>query len=241
MIRYVFVLLVCLSLLATNAMADTVRVAVASNFLPTAKLLAQAFETDHAYTVELRAGSSGKLFTQIVQGAKIDIFLSADQMRPHRLRQQFNLSQGDLLDYARGTLLWWSKRPHKKITEAQLDLATVAIANPKLAPYGRAASQVLEQLEMSSQVDTKIVTAENITQVVRFVKSGAVDFALVAASQRQALDGFGYFTEIDTGDYLPIVQTAARLSSTQPAIEFWQFLQSDRVRDLVSTQGYRQP
>ncbi len=130
--------------------AETIRLAVASNFLKTAQQLTQAFESESQQKVQISSGSSGKLYLQISNGAPFDIFLSADQQKPQALIKSGLAVDHSLKTYAIGKLLLWlksSKEDCSRLTEftelAESNIHKIAMANPKLAPYGFASQQLL--------------------------------------------------------------------------------------------------
>jgi len=185
-------------LTARNQVADlnqkervALRVAVASNFAPTLKALAPAFEAASGHRLHISAASSAKLFAQIQNGAPFDVFLSADTELPQRLiasqrrnsplNSEFNSTPQA---YAYGRLALWC-RPAcpdtlDAITQRLNSAPGVAVANPRLAPYGRATQEVLTALKATPQ---RLITGENIGQAYRFIESGNVQIGFIAWSQ----------------------------------------------------------
>ncbi|MEE3209217.1 MAG: molybdate ABC transporter substrate-binding protein, partial [Pseudomonadota bacterium] len=161
--------------------ADTLRIAVASNFAHTLQTLLPEFEKETGHSVEISSASSGKLYAQILHGAPFDVFLSADTDKPQRLAQQFPTSESTRFTYAIGRLVFWCpvecEYPLSGITANNL---TIAIANPRLAPYGLAAQQTMDAFGLTS---AKVVTGENIGQAYRFIESGNAAAGFVARSQ----------------------------------------------------------
>ncbi len=179
MIRFALTFL-CL-LLPVLGHADTLRIAVASNFAHTLQTLLPEFENETGHKVEISSASSGKLYAQILHGAPFDIFLSADTNKPQRLAQQFPKSESTLFTYAIGRLVFWCpdecEYPLSGIATNSL---TIAMANPRLAPYGLAAQQAMDAFEL---IPAKVVTGENIGQAYRFIESGNAPAGFVAQSQ----------------------------------------------------------
>lgn len=190
-------------LIAPNAFADTLRVAVAANFAAPLKDLAFDFERKTGHRVQVISGSSGKLYAQIIQSAPFDLFLSADTLKPLALVEQGKANT--VFTYARGQLvIFVSKRVLPQASTpafmAWLNSAApkrIAIANPNVAPYGQAAATLLAQwMANAGDVDhlgyadsrryrasnTKVIHAENISQVAHYVKSGSVEVGFMAAS-----------------------------------------------------------
>ena len=183
MIRFALTFL-CL-LLPVLGHADTLRIAVASNFAHTLQTLLPEFENETGHSVEINSASSGKLYAQILHGAPFDVFLSADTDKPDRLALQFSRQLPDTKPtpfiYAIGRLVFWCpaecEYPLSGITANTL---TIAIANPRLAPYGLAAQQTMDAFGLTP---AKVVTGENIGQAYRFIESGNAAAGFVAQSQ----------------------------------------------------------
>ena len=134
---------------ATQPAAPTLRVAVATNFMPAMEGLQRQFEDAFDVEVELVSGATGALYTQIVQGAPYDVFLAADQDRPEKLEAEGFAVAGTRATYAIGRLALWRPGADEYTTPGATFLGTgkVAIANPRLAPYGQAASDVIASLK----------------------------------------------------------------------------------------------
>ena len=167
------------------AHAGQAHIAVAANFIAPMKALAAQFEQATGHTLTLSSGSTGKFYAQIKNGAPFDVFLAADDKTPARL-----LREGDAVQrqtYAIGRLVLWSNRPGfidgSDAVLRQNRFRRLAIANPKLAPYGAAAVEVLAQLKLTDRVQAKFVIGENIAQTYQFVASGNAELGFVALSQ----------------------------------------------------------
>ena len=245
----------------TNNCSDKVLVAVASNFLATLSELKNQFEgsvltdTGACYQVELVAGSSGKLYAQIIAGAPFDVFLSADEERP-RLLADSGLAY-EPFTYAYGKLvLWTNSRPkvlHESNSEAEqiqrlvheLQNQTtrkVAIANPRLAPYGRATIEVLTALGLSTELESKLVFGENVGQAHAMVVTGNADLGFTAASYLPNTPGDTVVTWSVPGNlHAPVVQQAVllkRADSNPGAAAFVDFLASNAARETIRGAGY---
>ncbi len=137
------------------AAAQSVTAAVASNFLKPFRHIAKAYESETGHTVRIVSGSTGKLYAQIVHGAPFDVFLAADTERPDLLEQKQHAVPGTRFTYARGRLALWSADAKRIIGDGkrvleQGDFKHLALANPKTAPYGGDAHQVLQYLKFDS-------------------------------------------------------------------------------------------
>jgi molybdate transport system substrate-binding protein len=178
-----------LAVLAGPATAAEVTVAVAANFVPPFREIAERFEQATGHRVEMVSGSSGKFYAQIRNGAPFDVFFSADQERPKLLEDEGHAVAGSRFTYAVGRLALWS--PDAQLVEGEKTLREggfkhLAIADPKLAPYGAAAVQVMEALGMWERLQPRIVTGESLGQTIGFVTSGNAELGFIALSQ--ALD-----------------------------------------------------
>jgi len=238
----------------SHAHADTVRLAVASNFIAPAKALAKSFQAKTSHQVKVSYGSSGKLFAQISQGAPFDIFLSADQEKPSKLVAGKLAAPDSQFSYAQGQLVLVS---HKAIgrssnnhlpginnataLKAALESGAInklALANPKLAPYGKAAQQYLQQQGLWQPLTHKFVFGENIAQTYQFVYSGNAEYGLVARSQLKSEDDHWL---IPVQDYPEILQDAVLLQHAQDnmaAHAFMDFLKSPQSKELIRSYGY---
>ena len=219
-----------------------VTLAVASNFTRPIKKIATAFQEKSGHKVRLVFGSSGKIFAQISHGAPFDVFLSADQEKPHSLIQN-NLALADSrFSYAIGKLaLWAPKRGHAPGPSDLINPAVrkIALANPKLAPYGRAAHQLLQSLKLDETLAPKLVWGENIAQTYQFIASGNADMGFVSQSQLGPDQKGVWIIPADLHD--PILQDAVLLNIAQnnsAARDFLTFLQSDDARKIILAHGY---
>lgn len=171
---------------AGPALAAEATVAVAANFLPTLRAVATDFEHATGHRVIMLAGSSGAFYGQIRNGAPFDVFFSADQERPRRLEEEGLAVKGSRFTYAVGRLVLWSPEPGVVIDDATLRGASfkhLAIANPRLAPYGVAAKQVMVSLGLWDRLQPRIVRGESLGQTMAFVASGNAELGFVALSQ----------------------------------------------------------
>ena len=233
--------------------ADELRIAVATNFADTLDDLINVYldnnnksnTTSTAEEIFISSGSSGKLYAQIVNGAPFDIFLSADSARPASLEEQGIGAPNSRFTYALGQLVLWS--PDAGVISLQapyIDVAAIrflAIANPKLAPYGMASMQTLESLGAWQELRDKLVRGENINQAFLFVSSGNANAGLIALSQlirTQQPDAGSYWLVPETM-HKPIVQQALVLDKS--AYAFANFVQSEIAKNIIQQRGYKTP
>lgn len=232
------VLLICL---AQFVWADKIRVAVASNFLSTAKLLAEDFQTRSPHRLSFSAASSGKFYAQIHQGAPYDLFLSADAERPQRLSRE-GIGRKPPVTYAIGQLVLWQPGAKQIIDQTVLENLTqqrLALANPRVAPYGVAAQQFLESMGLWQRLQPSLVRGENISQAFNFVHSGNVGLGLVALSQMKTLAiPQEQWWQIPPERYAPIEQQALLIQDSAASQAFWQYLQSPQARAIIHHNGY---
>ena len=172
------VLMAALASLPGTVFGDEVRVAVASNFADCLEALAPAFEESTGHQVIISRGSTGRHFAQIQSGAPFDVFLAADSLRPTLLEEKGLIVPGSRFTYAEGRLALWipgagpeDKRPAADILRAA-EFDHLAIANPRLAPYGLAAKQALESMGLWEDLRSRLVMGQNVGQTWQFVASG---------------------------------------------------------------------
>ena len=238
-----FFLLTLLLPCMASAQADELLVAVASNFNATMQQIARRFEQQSGYRVRISSGATGKHYAQISHGAPFDVFFAADEKRP-RLLQQQGLAQGRFT-YALGKLVLWSPDPDlidgdEQVLSSQR-FRFLAIANPKLAPYGRAAQQVLQKLKLWRRLQAQLVRGENVGQAFQYVKSGNAQLGFVAASQLKQGEAAGSWWQAPQRWYRPIRQQAVRLNNRKATQQFMDFVRSDAVRQLIRQSGYQTP
>jgi molybdate transport system substrate-binding protein len=231
-----------------QAVAEEIRAAVATNFLATFKTIAKQFEQDTGHSVVISSGSSGKLYAQIRNGAPFDLFFSADVRRPELLEQEGLAVQGTRFTYAEGRITLWSRdstlvKGNGKHVLMSSRFTHLAIANPKTAPYGKAAQQTLEGLGVWTEVKSKIVQGENIGQTFQFVYSSNAQLGLVALSQvlDPKIQGQGSRWDIPTEIHEPLHQQAVLLKSaehTGAAKSFLQFIKNENSRRIIKEYGY---
>lgn len=226
---------------------EAIKIATASNFLLPMKNLKKHFESELGVDVILISGSTSKLYAQIINGAPYDIFLSADQNTVGKLIENGLAIKNSEFVYATGKLALW-RRGHKRSTsELQNDLVNLrfkrlAIANPKLAPYGHAALEVLHNLALYDKVSARLVYGENIGQAFQFAYSGNAELGMVAVSQLKSLNNAGQYWEIPLDLYQPLKQSAVLLKRAKNNIAaklFMTLLKSRKIQQVISREfGY---
>ncbi len=229
------------------AHADTVSVAVAANFTAPMQKIAAAFEADTGHKAELSFGATGKFYAQITYGAPFQILLSADDTTPARLEREGKAVAHSRLTYAIGTLVLWSAQPG--YVDAQGDVLKtgnfkhLALANPRVAPYGAAAMQVMDKLGAAATLQPRLVQGENIAQTFQFVATGNAQLGFVALSQvmtdGKIRSGSGWQVPASLHD--PIRQDAVLLSpgkDSAAAAALLTYLRGDKARAIIKSYGY---
>lgn len=229
------------------ASGGEIRVAVASNFRPAMETLKQEFESSSAHRLMLIFGSTGKHYAQISNGAPFDVFLAADVERPQRLEREGHAVPGSRFTYAVGKLVLWSPRPGyvdaSGLVLGRDDFRYLAIANPRLAPYGMAAQQVLQARGLWEKLSARLVRGENIDQTMQFVESGNAELGFVAWSQvkQPGLPVSGSFWLVPQELYQPIEQQAVLISDTGSGRDLMRFMQSPKALQIIKDHGYAVP
>lgn len=232
---------------AQPAQAAQVQVAVAANFAAPMQLIAAEFEKDTGHHVLLAIGASGKFYAQIKNGAPFEVFLSADSQIPARLEAEGAAVAGTRFTYATGKLVLWSSQTGVvdaagRVLE-QGKFAHIAIANPKTAPYGAAAMEVLQARGQSQALAGKIVQAENVAQAWQFVATGNAQLGFVALSYiiKDGKQVSGSSWIVPTTLYHPLKQDAVLLKpgkNNPAASALLQYLQSEKIKTLIRNSGY---
>ncbi len=233
--------------LALNVQAAEVSVAVASNFTAPMRKIAQAFEQETGHRAVLSSGSTGGFHVQIRNGAPFQVLVAADASTPLKIESEGLGVEGSRFTYAIGTLVLWSAQPG--FVDGTGDVLRrgkferIAIANPKLAPYGVAALETLSRLGVLQRVQPRLVRGENISQAYQFVATGNAELGLVALSQVVAdgkmVRGSGWIIPADL--HAPIRQDAILLSPGKDhpaAIALMGFLRGDKARSVIRSFGY---
>ncbi|HLV48191.1 MAG TPA: molybdate ABC transporter substrate-binding protein [Aliidiomarina sp.] len=227
--------------------AAEVHVAVASNFTAPMKEMSTLFEQETGHKAVLSFGSSGKFLAQINHGAPFDVFLSADQEKPSILAAAQGIVANSQFTYAIGTLVLWSADASLVIEGPEalsnIPFNKLALANPRLAPYGKAALQTLEALDRKELTESRWVQGENISQTYHFVASGNAQIGFVALSQvaenGDIQTGSGWV--VPSSYYSPIKQDAVILkhaANNEAAHALIRFLKSPAAHQVIHAYGY---
>jgi molybdate transport system substrate-binding protein len=234
------------ALIAAPAFADEVQVAVAANFTAPMQKIAAEFEKDTGHKVVAAFGSTGKFYAQIKNGAPFEVLLAADDETPAKLIAEGAAVAGTQFTYAIGKLVLWSAKPGV-VDEAGDVLKKggfdhIAVANPKLAPYGAAGIETMKAFGVYDALQAKIVTAETIAQAYQFVSSGNAELGFVALSQvlkDGKIDGSAWI--VPAKYYTQIRQDAVILANGKgkPAAEaLLKYLKGDKAIAVIKSYGY---
>lgn len=230
------------------AQADEVQVAVAANFSAPIQAIAADFEKDTGHKLVTSFGATGQFYTQIKNGAPFEVFLSADDTTPQKLETEGDTVKGSRFTYAVGTLALWSARDGYVDAKGKVlsdnEYQHLSIANPKAAPYGLAATQVLSRLGLTDKVKGKIVEGQNITQAFQFVSTGNAELGFVALSQiykdGKVTGGSAWIVPAEMHD--PIKQDAVILNKGRdnPAAQaLIDYLKGPKAAAVIKSYGYQ--
>lgn len=245
LIKILVLLVFCAAL--SPVRAGEVRVAVASNFQAPMKQIAAEFEKETGHRVLLSAGSTGKLFEQVKNGAPFHVFLSADDKTPAKLDSEKLTIAGTRFTYAIGKLVLWSA--NRGLVDSKGEVLSrgrfshLAIANPKLAPYGTAAIETMTKLGVLASIERRLVQGESISQAHQFVASGNAELGFVALSQvmkdGKLVDGSIWIVPEDL--HSPIRQDAVLLATGKgnaAAEALMKYLEGEKAQAIIKSFGY---
>ena len=232
---------------APIAHADEVQVAVAANFAAPMKDIAARFEQDTGHKVLASFGSTGKFYAQIKNGAPFEVLLAADDDTPAKLEKEGAAAPRTRFTYAIGKLVLWSAQAGLVDDQGEVlkkgGFEHLSLANPKLAPYGAAAVEVLQKLNLYGALQAKFVQGESISQAHQFVAGGAAPLGFVAMSQ--VYEGgklkSGSAWVVPGNMYSPIRQDAVLLEKGQgkaAAAAFLAYLKGDKAKAVIRSYGY---
>jgi molybdate transport system substrate-binding protein len=234
--------------ISTTTSAAEVKVAVAANFAQTLKEIGTVFEQDTGHKLAITQGSTGKLYAQISQGAPFEVLLSADDETPEKLITEGKAITGTRFTYAIGRLALWSPKPDL-VDEGGQVLKTdkfrfLAIANARVAPYGRAAVQVMQKLGVLASIEPRVVQGESITQTFQFVSTGNAQLGFVALSQitenGKLKSGSAWIIPENMHEQLR--QDAVLLNpgkDSAAASALLNFLKSEKAKKIIASHGYQ--
>ncbi len=243
----VFQLLITLVISFSAAHGAEVTVAVASNFAAPLQKIVPLFEKDTGHKAVVSLGSTGGFYAQIKNGGPFHVLLSADDETPLKLEKENLAVGGTRFTYATGKLVLWSKQAGFVDDKGDVlrsgQFKRLAIANPKLAPYGAAALETLHRLELFQGLQTKFVQGENIAQAFQFVNTENAQLGFVALSQVYA-DGkltSGSAWMVPSHFHKPIQQDAVLLVAGKnniAATALLAYLRTDKAKAIIRSHGY---
>ena len=241
-----FILLLVALPMSVLAQAEEITIAVAANFAVPAKLIVAEFEKETGHKAVLAFGATGKFYAQIKNGAPFEVLLAADDETPARLIQEGLAVAASRFTYAIGRLALWSAKPGYVDDKGEVlkgDFKHLAIANPKLAPYGQAAVEALTALKLLDALQPRFVQAENIAQAHQFIASANAELGFVALAQvmKDGKIGEGSAWLVPASLHQPIRQDAVILDKGKgkAAAEAWiKYLKGDKARAIIKSFGY---
>lgn len=230
-----------------TAKASEISVAVAANFAAPMKLIAHSFERDTGHRLRLAFGATGQFYAQIRNGAPFAVLLAADDETPARIERESLGEAGSRFTYAIGRLVLWSRKTGFVDSEGEIlrsgKFDRIAIAKPKLAPYGAAAMDVLEQMGLTAVIRPKIIEGANISQAFQFVSSQNATLGFVALSQvfeaGKIREGSGWI--VPAGMHRPIRQDAILLNAGRgngTALALMNYLRTEKAKAVIRSFGY---
>jgi molybdate transport system substrate-binding protein len=232
--------------------AEEITIAAASDLNFAFKELVSEYETASGNQVKLTFGSSGNFFAQIQHGAPFDLYFSADISYPKKLEEAGLIVPGSLYRYAIGRIVLWTRRESPLDVNQgfaalrQPSVRIIAIANPRHAPYGRAAVAAMEHAGVYNGVKDRLVLGENISQAAQFVESGAADIGIIALSLAlaPAMSTKGTYWEIPTESHPPLEQGAVIVKASKrmdSAKQFLEFVKSRQGVAIMKRYGFVAP
>lgn len=232
--------------------AAELKIAAASDLNFAFKDVVAVYEKKTGDRVKLTLGSSGNFYSQIENGAPFDLYFSADIRYPQKLVEGGHGLADSLYKYAVGRIVLWVPAKSTVSIDKGLESLTspsvrkIAIANPKHAPYGRAAVAALEHFKLYDVVRDKLVLGENISQAAQFVESGAGDAGIIALSLAMAptMKSTGKYWEVPAHAHPPIEQGAViltRSTNQEKARDFLKFLQGSEGQEIMRRYGFLLP
>jgi molybdate transport system substrate-binding protein len=233
--------------IAQPLQAAQAQVAVAANFAEPIKAIAAVLEKTTGHTLLVTVGATGKFYAQIKNGAPFDVLLAADVATPRALEKEGLTQPGSRFTYANGKLVLWSADAGKVNSNGEVlkspSLRKVSYANPKLAPYGAAAVEVMDALGLTQNLRPKLVQGDSIGQTFSFASTGNAEVGFVALSQVQEGGKLksGSMWLIPQSLYAPIRQDAVvlqRAASNEAAQALMKLLKSPDIKDLIRSYGY---
>lgn len=252
MLRIIAVICALIFAGVNRAGAEEVTIAAASDLNFAFKELIAEYEKTTGNHVKLSLGSSGNFYAQIQNGAPFDLYFSADIGYPKKLEDAGLTVPGSLYRYAVGRIVLWAATASRLDVSKGLDvlrepgIKKIAIANPKHAPYGRAAVAAMESSHVYESVKGKLILGENISQAAQFIESGACDIGIIALSlaMAPAMSGKGVYWDIPVDAYPSLEQGAVILKQSknqEAARRFLEFLKNSQGQDIMRRYGFTLP
>ena len=252
MIRIIIALCMLLITGVNVAVAEEITIAAASDLSFAFREIATEYENTTGNHVRLTLGSSGNFFAQIQNGAPFDLYFSADIAYPRKLEEAGLTVPGSLYQYAVGRIVLWAGKDSPLEISKGLEILRepairkIAIANPKHAPYGRAAVAAMEYFKVYDQVKDKLILGENISQAAQFIESGACDAGIIALSLAlaPAMKTAGQYWEIPAVAHPPLEQGAVILKSSthqESAKLFLKFMKGSQGQEIMKRYGFTLP
>lgn len=245
--RFLCLKILILLMISSKNYAMEIHVAVAANFAQPMEALQQLFEQSSGHQVIVTLGSTGKLYSQIKNGAPFEVLLAADMEHPLKLSQEGESVKGTIFTYAIGKLVLWSQEAHLVDSEGKIltkgQFTHLAIANPKTAPYGKAAQQVLEKLGLWPTLQDKLVQGIDINQTYQMVTTGNAQLGFIALSQYQSVSQGSHWL-VPQDLYSPLLQGAVLLKKGEHnsgAMNFLEFLKTKKAIEVIEKFGYDVP
>lgn len=245
--------LVCIVLWpVAGVRAEELTIAAASDLNFAIKDLVAEFEKESGHRVRLSLGSSGNFYAQIQNGAPFDLYFSADIGYPQKLEEAGLVVPGSVYRYAVGRIVLWTSHSARRDVSKGLEVLSdsvvkkIAIANPKHAPYGRAAVAAMQHFQVYDQAKDRLILGENISQAAQFVESGSCDIGIIALSLAMApsMKTAGTYWEIPAESHPPLEQGAAIVKTSthqKAAKQFLEFMQSPKGREIMTRYGFTLP
>jgi molybdate transport system substrate-binding protein len=252
MIRITIALCMLLITGVNLAVAGEITIAAASDLNFAFRDIATEYENTTGNHVRLTLGSSGNFFAQIQNGAPFDLYFSADIAYPRKLEEAGLTVPGSLYPYAVGRIVLWTGKDSPLDLSKGLEILRepaikkIAIANPKHAPYGRAAVAAMEYFKVYDQVKDRLILGENISQAAQFIESGACDIGIIALSLAVApvMKSRGTYWEVPAEAHPPLEQGAVILKSSknqEAARQFLEFIKGPNGQETMKRYGFVVP
>lgn len=238
-----------LALWACSANADTVQLAVAANFANPVKQIAADFEQTTGHKTLISTGATGKFYAQIINGAPFEVLLAADDEIPAKLEREGHTQPGTRFTYAIGRLVLWSPKVGVVDSEGAVlkkgDFRHLALANPKVAPYGKAAVETMKALGLYETLSPRFVLGENIAQTQQFIATGNAELGFVALSQvlvNGHIEGSSWTVPLSLHTAIrQDVVLLAKGKGNPAATAFLTFLKSEKSKAIIRSFGYDLP